>query len=387
MAMITYYTDVIIITLLALSVFSVLVYENDRIRPKEKRYFILTNLYIGIAAIAECVGVYLNGNTDFPKWVLTAVKAVDYIFTPMTGGTLIVLMETFDQKRKLYWKIMAGNGIFQILSAVFGLMITVDERHCYTHGTLYPVYIAFYLMIIGLLAVKTLSYGKRFRKQNRRSLYAIITMVLTGVAMQNVLGHDCRVVYLAMTFGAVFVFIHHSEFSQIQMDDQISRQQTMIETDTLTGVFSRYAYLEASKEYDVCIPKDLAVFLVDINGLKKVNDQNGHEAGDELICGAAECIDATVGRNGKTFRIGGDEFVVFALMTREDADYALTLLKRKTFHWTGALTDQLSLSVGYAFAGEENCSKVEELVEKADQRMYEQKKAYYQICDHDRRRR
>ena len=126
---------------------------------------------------------------------------------------------------------------------------------------------------------------------------------------------------------------------------------------------------------------------MDINGLKKVNDQNGHEAGDELICGAAECIDATVGRNGKTFRIGGDEFVVFALMTREDADYALTLLKRKTFHWTGALTDQLSLSVGYAFAGEENCSKVEELVEKADQRMYEQKKAYYQICDHDRRRR
>ena len=387
MAMITYYTDVIIITLLALSVFSVLVYENDRIRPKEKKYFILTNLYIGIAAIAECVGVYLNGNTDFPKWVLTAVKAVDYIFTPMTGGTLIVLMETFDQKRKLYWKIMAGNGIFQILSAVFGLMITVDDRHRYTHGTLYPVYIAFYLMIIGLLAVKTLSYGKRFRKQNRRSLYAIITMVLTGVAMQNVLGHDCRVVYLAMAFGAVFVFIHHSEFSQIQLDDQILRQQTMIETDTLTGVFSRYAYIEASKAYDVCIPKDLAVFLIDINGLKKVNDQNGHEAGDELICGAAECIDATVGRNGKTFRIGGDEFVVFALMTREDADYALTLLKRKTSHWAGALTGQLSLSVGYAFAGEENCSKVEELVEKADQRMYEQKKAYYQICGHDRRRR
>lgn len=67
MAMITYYTDVIIITLLALFVFSVLVYENDRIQPKEKKYFILTNLYIGVAAIAECVGVYMNGNPDFPK--------------------------------------------------------------------------------------------------------------------------------------------------------------------------------------------------------------------------------------------------------------------------------------------------------------------------------
>ncbi len=387
MEMIKYYTYVIIITLLALLVFSVLVYENDRILLKEKKYFILTNLYIGIAAIAECVGVYMNGNTDLPKWMLTAVKSVDYIFTPMTGGTLIVLMETSDQKRKLYWKILIGHGIFQILAAIYGLMITVDDRHYYTHGTLYPVYIAFYLMIIALLAVKTLSYGKRFRKQNRRSLYAIITMILTGVAMQNVIGHECRVVYLAMAFGAVFVFIHHCEFSQIQLDDKISRQQAMIETDILTGVFSRYAYNETSKAYDVCIPKDLAVFLIDINGLKTVNDKNGHEAGDELICGAAECIDTTIGRNGKTFRIGGDEFVVFARMTREDADYALTLLKRKTAHWTGAFTGQLSLSVGYAFAGEETCSKVEELVEKADQRMYEQKKAYYQIGGHDRRKR
>ncbi len=385
--MIKYYTYVILITLSALFVFSILVYENDRILPEEKRLFILTNFYIGIAAVAECVGVYLNGNTDIPKWVLFAVKAVDYTFTPMTGGTLMVLMEGTDKMKKLYRKIFAGNGIVQILAAVYGLMINIDENHRYTHGVLYPAYIAFYLVIIGFLAAKTLSYGKKFRNQNRKSLYAIMALVIVGVSMQDVLRGDCRVAYLTMTFGAVFLFIHHCEFSQIQLDDKISRQQTMIETDILTGMFSRYAYIEASKAYDSSMPEDLVVFLIDINGLKTVNDQKGHEAGDELICAAAECIHTTLGKSGKTFRIGGDEFVVFAAMTGEEAACAATLLKDKASRWSGALSGQLSLSVGYALAKEEECPTVEELVEKADKRMYEQKKEYYETSGYDRRRR
>lgn len=50
----------------------------------------------------------------------------------------------------------------------------------------------------------------------------------------------------------------------------------------------------------------------------------------ELICGAAECIEASIGRKGQTFRIGGDEFVVFAGMTQKQVESTLLELKHTT---------------------------------------------------------
>ncbi|MCR5741555.1 MAG: diguanylate cyclase [Gammaproteobacteria bacterium] len=46
--------------------------------------------------------------------------------------------------------------------------------------------------------------------------------------------------------------------------------------------------------------------LFDINGLKTENDTIGHEAGDELICGSAECMKNAFSRHGKIYRVGGD---------------------------------------------------------------------------------
>lgn len=384
-SMLNYYTYVITITLLALGVLSILIYENDRISWKKKRLFILTNVFIAIAAAAECAGVHMSGWAGLPKAWLIAVKATDYIFTPMTGGALLVLMEKSKRKKRILWGVFAGNALVQVLAAFGGWMIVVDDQNNYTHGVIYPAYIALYSLVIIILAIKMLSYGKLFRKQNRKSLYATILLVFSGVLMQELLGSDCRVAYLATTFGAAFLFIHYSEFSQIRLDDEIFEQQIKISNDALTGVFSRFAYIETSKAYNRHIPDDLVVFMIDINGLKRVNDSGGHEAGDELICAAAECIAGTVGKNGKTFRIGGDEFVVLAFMRPEQIAPALALLKRRTDRWNGKESRRLSLSVGYALARDYEGLSVEELVKKADQGMYEEKKEYYQVDGHDRR--
>lgn len=56
---------------------------------------------------------------------------------------------------------------------------------------------------------------------------------------------------------------------------------------------------------------DLLIYAsVDVNGLKVINDSLGHIAGDELICGAADCLKQVFGTYGKVFRIGGDEYAV-----------------------------------------------------------------------------
>lgn len=182
-----YYTSVILITLLALMVLSILILENDRIPRSKKRLFLATNLLIALAATAEYAGVHLNGNPDFPRWMLPAVKAIDYTLTPMTGAAVILLMGKPGQKNPGLWALFAGNTAFQLLSVFHSWMIVVDDQNHYARGPLYPVYIAFYSLIILLITLRMLSYGKSFRKQNRASLYATILLVFIGIGMQELL--------------------------------------------------------------------------------------------------------------------------------------------------------------------------------------------------------
>jgi len=110
--------------------------------------------------------------------------------------------------------------------------------------------------------------------------------------------------------------IHRAElFAQVE---------ALAYTDSLTGVGSRRAVEQALE--DACAepagPGAPALILCDIDDLKRVNDQGGHEAGDRALCGAAEALviaarkypDAVVGR------FGGDEFcVLLPSATVEDA--------------------------------------------------------------------
>lgn len=234
--------------------------------------------------------------------------------------------------------------------------------------------------------IKMLDYGKSFSKQNRISLYAAMILVCVGIGIQELSGGKCRVAYLAAAFVVAFLYIHYSEFSQLRLDEKLTEQRVKLSNDPLTGVLSRFAYVEAIETYADGLPDDFVVFLIDINGLKVVNDSIGHEAGDELICGAAKCIETSIEGKGQTFRIGGDEFVVFATMTQKQVEEALFELKYETEKWSGIKVDKVSLSVGYAFAEEYKEISVEELVKEADKRMYEQKKEYCRISGRERRR-
>ena len=116
---------------------------------------------------------------------------------------------------------------------------------------------------------------------------------------------------------------------------------------------------------------------MDINGLKGVNDALGHEAGDELICGAAQCITQAVGERGKIFRIGGDEFVVLGHMSQTQAQQILAELHRIVAAWSGRKAKTLSVSAGCALARDHPEFSVERLTKEADLAMYARKQEYY----------
>ena len=103
-------------------------------------------------------------------------------------------------------------------------------------------------------------------------------------------------------------------------------------SDGLTGLGNRTAYLEQLQEYEenAASFSQVGVVYLDVNNLKKVNDTQGHEFGDQLIRLAAHIIEESFGRFGKAYRIGGDEFCVLitGYDTQEQYEKGLALFQQ-----------------------------------------------------------
>ncbi len=99
----------------------------------------------------------------------------------------------------------------------------------------------------------------------------------------------------------------------------IDRLEIMAEVDPLTGLPNRRAYEALKTHYQKSAPP-LSVIIGDVNNLKKVNDELGHQQGDQLLQVVSRQLRRSCPENGTVLRIGGDEFVMFLPnTTTEDA--------------------------------------------------------------------
>ena len=89
----------------------------------------------------------------------------------------------------------------------------------------------------------------------------------------------------------------------------------MYNTDVLTGLYNRRGYgMNFEEYYDSCIENqtNLAVFLIDMDNMKQINDNFGHDEGDYCLCTIANSMKAACVADEVCIRSGGDEFVVLA---------------------------------------------------------------------------
>ncbi len=154
--------------------------------------------------------------------------------------------------------------------------------------------------------------------------------------------------------------------------------------DQMTGLLNRRAYAEKIQELSEGLPPDLCIVMADLNGLKRANDNLGHEAGDELIIGASQCLVQAFGEGAAVYRIGGDEFCVIVDGKMDEALRCLERLEKITAGWKGKYIDGISISCGVESG--EGHADIDSVVQEADRKMYEQKDAYYKNSGLDRRR-
>ncbi len=147
--------------------------------------------------------------------------------------------------------------------------------------------------------------------------------------------------------------------------------------DMLTNLYNRNYYIrQLEKSRGKCY-KNIGVVYIDLNGLKQVNDEQGHEAGDSFIRRAAQQIVAVFPEH--TYRIGGDEFVVvYPNILEQQFEFLMNQLRLNTRQ------HHVSISCGSVWRSE--CAVLDEMLKEADEKMYEDKKRLYEQKEHDRRR-
>ena len=402
--MTTQYTTIIIMTILTLCVLMILIHANGRLTKKEKNGFAAICIMIALAAAAEWLAVLLDGAPMWTYKLHLVAKCLDYSLTPLCCLPFVRQLSKNVRLIRLVTAILCANILFEIASIFTGWAYYLDGQNIHRHGSLYFLYIVVFIASAVFVVAAFLEYGRRYENKNRGPLFAIIALLAASILLQEYFGGEVRTVYLGMAVCISMLYIHYIEFAQIDQDRTVTEKDAQLSHDALTGVQSRFAYMQTLAKYPdgASLPQSLAAFETDLNGLKTVNDTLGHEAGDILLRGAGAVLMKVIGDKGSVFRTGGDEFVILLDTARMAAEEAERQIRMEAEKWSPAeqmrageqqakqeaqKTMELSFSIGYACTAELPELDLLQLVHEADQRMYEDKERYYRMPEHERRRR
>jgi diguanylate cyclase (GGDEF)-like protein len=165
------------------------------------------------------------------------------------------------------------------------------------------------------------------------------------------------------------MILGHFITSLLRRRDLMQRLERLSYYDQLTGFFNRHGmdqYLsDMSKEGSI------GVIYGDVTGLKEVNDNLGHKSGDALLIRACKCI-KNIFPYEALFRIGGDEFLIIcAGISKDELMEHISQLKEEL------AKHHIVMALGYVWRPKGD-GNIDKLLTEADERMYSDKRDYYE---------
>ena len=145
--------------------------------------------------------------------------------------------------------------------------------------------------------------------------------------------------------------------------------------DGLTQLLNRNALNERVEKIalgEAELPNDMGVVLADLNGLKNVNDDEGHDAGDKLLIRAAALLKLAFGDH-EIYRAGGDEFFIFCPNITEEA----LMQQVQQLRTLADGTPDVRLAIGAVYVSDDY--DIREVMHTADELMYADKQEYYRL--------
>ena len=272
----------------------------------------------------------------------------------------------FAEKRPLLCKILIY--VFVSLLTLLAIVIGTFDNREQTAGTFLAFLLAIPLLFV-LRPIENVCFIAFFDVLFIIASASVKSRTLFEVDMIN-----------ALVFGGISIIISSFMLSITVENFVIKDAMTRLaETDQLTQLRNRTSYEQRLPIYPTLCKKSLACIYADVNGLHELNEAKGHEAGDTMLKFIADALQAQFGIL-HTYRIGGDEYVAFAM----DTDAEILTEKLNTFTEL-VESENYHVSVGYEI---QNAGSIQmsALIKAAEDKMYQAKQAFYSQNPTKRRR-
>ena len=197
-------------------------------------------------------------------------------------------------------------------------------------------------------------------------------------AMNNIHTSNIQSSLVVILLFAIQLLVMASNQLIVAKHEAASKKaNTAANTDPLTGVKSKHAFVEYENKVNARLSAgekiEFAVVVCDVNGLKQINDTQGHKAGDAYIQAACRLI-CTLFKHSPVFRIGGDEFVV--VMSGSDFENRSNIMKEMNLQVEKNRDEKRGVVIAAGISDFKDGSDLSILTvfERADALMYERKK-------------
>jgi diguanylate cyclase (GGDEF)-like protein len=166
----------------------------------------------------------------------------------------------------------------------------------------------------------------------------------------------------------------------IRLQNRAAAMRKLTMTDELTGLYNRRGFLTMARQQLRLASRDgrcMSLFVVDVDRLKAINDSFGHSAGDEVLRRVAAVLGSTFRQSDIVARHGGDEFVVLALDAAQTNQRAIAARFEHgvELHNRRSGVMRISMSIGAVRFDPRGTRRLEDLIRRADSRMYSHKQA------------
>ena len=210
-------------------------------------------------------------------------------------------------------------------------------------------------------------------------LYSVVLIILLVKRSNKKWMEIAPIIFLSIALASqvFFPFIYKNDFAKLFCPTLAVAlfiyyvfeilQQT--KKDSLTGLLNRYAF---ETDMDSNPEEITSLISLDMNGLKTLNDTEGHAAGDEALLTLALCMNRALKSRQYAYRIGGDEFAIICRRTSQEDVSALIKRIKNNFNET-----KYHCSVGFCYCSD-GTIPIEDMLKKSDMMMYEEKKRFYE---------
>lgn len=289
------------------------------------------------------------------------LSAVDYSLATLIIISVILIVSP-GRKRYLFL-LWAAETVLCVISIPTGIVFIITKENNFARGTL-----GFLPFIVnGVYLVWLLICIFRYRRWEKNEHVILGYMFFTAVSCLFMpLYFDAQSDQWLMMTIAIDMLVYY-----------VFLLQQFTSHDSLTDLLNRQSYYADLEKLGDSLT---ALIAIDMNGLKEINDSEGHAEGDRALREIADCFKRAVDRKFHIYRIGGDEFTILCTGVSEKKIQLLIQAIEVELE-----ENNYSCSIGYAMnSGGESSDR---LYYRADEMLYENKKKYYIATGKTRRKR